>query len=113
MSYEGESVVIGRQYIVGIGETYATIQAAIDAADVAGGGTVVITEGSYDERLVLKDKVKLVGQDRDEVKLLKGVLINEEGTYTLQNLTISDSENETVVYIAEIIAEFAMSLIPR
>jgi hypothetical protein len=42
---------------------YCSIQAAIDAAFLDGGGDVAIMPGIYRESLVLRDEVKIVGED--------------------------------------------------
>lgn len=45
-----------------VGQPYATIQAAIAAADAAGGGVVLVPEGSYTENLTVPSKVVVEGQ---------------------------------------------------
>ena len=50
-------------FVVGVsGQAgYTTVQAALDAANTAGGGTVYLQPGSYTEDLTLYDQVDLVG----------------------------------------------------
>src|SRR5690606_904709 len=54
---------IGRMspYIVGPSGNFATIQAALDAANAAGGGTVYVQPGTYTEDLTLYSMVTIVG----------------------------------------------------
>lgn len=50
-------------YVVGpIGQAgYQTIQSAVNAANIAGGGTVYVQDGTYTENLTLYDAVQIVG----------------------------------------------------
>jgi len=49
------------KYIVGGGSPYTTVQSAINAANAAGGGTVVVRPGLYTENLTLYDGVDIEG----------------------------------------------------
>ena len=52
------------RYIVGAGSPYSTIQAAINAAQAAGGNaTVWVRSGTYTENLTLYDTVSIEGAD--------------------------------------------------
>lgn len=62
-------------YVVGVaGEAgYTTIQAALDAANAAGGGLVQVQSGSYTENLILYDNTAVVGNNPVSSVILTGV----------------------------------------
>ena len=49
---------------VGPGHPYATIQAAIDAANPAGGDTVYVHNGMYPEQITIDKQLNLIGESR-------------------------------------------------
>lgn len=65
-------------YVVGPTGGYSTIQAAINAASAAGGGTVYIQPGVYNENLTLVAAVHLVGVSASAT----GGIININGQHT-------------------------------
>lgn len=50
---------------VGSGQTYSTIQAAINAANESGGDTVYVHSGTYYENVVISKNLILTGENRD------------------------------------------------
>jgi hypothetical protein len=53
--------ILATGFVVAPGGAYTTIQAAVDAANTAGGGIVVVRPGSYTEDLTLYDQVHIMG----------------------------------------------------
>jgi parallel beta-helix repeat protein len=53
----------GNTLQVGSGQTYSTIQAAVD--DASNGDTVFVHAGTYEESIILKDGIKLIGETPD------------------------------------------------
>lgn len=70
---------------------YATVQAAVDAANAAGGGVVVIQPGTYTENLTLYDGVSIYGTD-DVSCIITGVHTPPAaGTISFENLTLTSA----------------------
>jgi Tol biopolymer transport system component len=57
---------------VGAGKTYATIQAAIDVASAAGGGTVNVYQGTYYENITLAEGVEVIGIEGRDITTIDG-----------------------------------------
>jgi hypothetical protein len=102
------------------GASYTTIQAAVNAANAAGGGAVYIQQGTYVESLTLYDQVNLVGvpaisQGVNEGVLIEGVhtpptsghvLINGVGLASTTSLFTSNAAGSTHLTLAN--CEFAV-----
>jgi len=85
----------------GVTDDSAAIQAAIDAAYAAGGGTVFIKKGTYDcdARIDIKENVNVIGESRAGVILKKGtdiadsfMKLNGVSNIVLADFTIDGSE---------------------
>lgn len=78
---------------------YQTIQAALDAANAAGGGTVWIRPGTYTEDLVLYDSVDLVGAVAAPVPLGTTTIIVGQhipplaGAFSIRNIALVDADS--------------------
>lgn len=80
--------VVDSSTTVGERGTYSTIQAAINAADSAGGGVIIIRPGTYTEDLTIPGNIDLRGSGSS-----LGDQATIEGTHTLtvdDSITISD-----------------------
>jgi len=80
------------KYIVGQGSPYTTIQGAINAANAAGGGTIVIRPGAYVENLTLYDKIDIIGAEGEELTgniIITGIhLPPNAGNISFKNLSL-------------------------
>lgn len=70
---------------------YQTIQAALDAANTAGGGVVFIQPGTYSENLTLYDNVDLYGLSFSTVTITGVHTPPTSGDVTFQNLTLTSA----------------------
>lgn len=80
-------------YVVGpVGKAgYQTVQAAITAANAAGGGAIYVQPGTYTENLTLFDKITIVGTDP-----LKSIITGVHtppaaGTVTFENIVLTSA----------------------
>ena len=73
------------RYIVGVGSPYTTIQGAINAANAAGGGVILIRPGTYAENLTLYNGIVLEGIGEENAII--------QGTHTPPNLGTIRFEN--------------------
>lgn len=78
-------------YVVGPTGGYATIQAAINAANAAGGGAVFIQPGTYVEDLTLFDAIALWGTDIDTTIIVGIHTPPAAGTISLQFLRLNSA----------------------
>jgi len=80
---------------VGQGQTYATIQSAIDAAKT--GDTILVNEGTYDENPLIKTNgISLLGNNRDKTiiegkKTSSGIRIDEVNNVIVSGFTVKNS----------------------
>lgn len=68
---------------------YTTIQAALDAANLAGGGIVVVREGAYTENLTLYDKTEVVSISDSQAENVKITGIHTpptSGSFSFKNI---------------------------
>ncbi len=70
---------------------YSTVQAALDAANGAGGGVVYIQPGTYTEDLTLYDNVSVRGLVFDEVTITGTHTPPSSGSVTFQDITLSSA----------------------
>lgn len=75
-------------FIVGAGQAYTTIQAAIDAANAAGGGTVVVQAGTYSETDTISSASNLtIEATPSGVTLAGSIGIIDSSNVTISGLT--------------------------
>lgn len=75
-------------YIVGLGSTYTTIQAALDAANADGVGVIYVKPGIYTENLTLYSLCDIVSSDQSAVTNLVTIIGNHtppaSGTFKIR-----------------------------
>ncbi len=80
---------------VGQGQTYTTIQAAIDAAKT--GDTILVNEGLYNENPLIKTNgISIIGKSREKTiiegkKTSSGIRIDEVNNVVISELTVRNS----------------------
>jgi hypothetical protein len=80
-------------YVVGqSGEAgYATIQAAIAAANAAGGGDIYVQPGTYSENLTFFDEINIIGSSLSGVEIIGTHIPPVSGEIQFHNCTLSSA----------------------
>jgi len=87
----------------GTGGCYSSIQAAIDAADPAGGDTINVAAGTYAESLSINKGLTISGAGAATTSVTGGIVIqNYSGDLKLEGMTLSGGGSPTTVLVSNI-----------